>query len=199
MSTIRKQHIHETDVVICGSGSAGVMAGLWLAKYGIPFRMLERRDGPLKTGQADGVQCRTVEIFESFGLADKLVRESYHAVEIGFYGSDEATALDGSENGQGGGIKCSHYIVDTDPGLSHLPHVILNQARINEMLIEEMIRHGGPNVEYGYEVEGVRVDEERAGDPDDYPVMVTTVKDGEEEIIFAKYALVGWMHSVALL
>ncbi|CAN8104839.1 unnamed protein product [Discula destructiva] len=180
---------HQADVVICGSGSAGVMAGLWLAKYGVPFRLLERRDGPLKAGQADGVQCRTVEIFESFGLVDKLLREAYHVIEIAFYGPDEGTALDDAGGGGGGGIKCSHYIADTDPGLSHLPHVILNQARINEILIEEMLRHDGPGVDYGYEVKGVEVDADKAEDPEAYPVTVTTMKDGVEEIFHAKYAL----------
>lgn len=66
---------HQTDVLICGSGSAGLMAALWLSKYHVPFRVLEKRDGPLVRGQADGVQCRTVEIFERFELSDQLLRE----------------------------------------------------------------------------------------------------------------------------
>lgn len=28
-------------------------------------------------GQADGVQCRTVEIFEAFNLSEELLREAY--------------------------------------------------------------------------------------------------------------------------
>ena len=38
-------------------------------------RLIERRSGPLQVGQADGVACRTVEMFEAFGLSEKLVRE----------------------------------------------------------------------------------------------------------------------------
>lgn len=178
---------HQTDVVICGSGSAGLCAALWLAKYKVSFRILERRGGPLVTGQADGVQCRTVEIFESFGLSDKLLRESYHVLELAFWSADQNTPLSGDEKG---GIKRSHFAPDTEPGLSHLPHVILNQARINELMTEEMVRCGGPQVDYGYEVKDVRVDAEKAEDPGAYPVTVTTVKNGVEEVFVAKYALV---------
>lgn len=189
MDSARKTH--QTDVLICGSGSAGLMAALWLAKYGVPFRVLERRNGPLVTGQADGVQCRTVEIFESFGLSDKLLRESYHVLELAFWAHDQHTALGESDTDEkGGGIKRTHYAPDTEPGLSHQPHVILNQARINEMITDEMLSQGGPEVDYGYEVRAVKVDPEKAGDPEAYPVTVTTIKDGLEEIFHAKYALV---------
>lgn len=179
--------LNKTDVIICGSGSAGLMAALWLAKYGVPFRLLERRDGPLVTGQADGVQCRTVEIFESFGLSDPLLREAYHALELAFWGPDHQTPR--------GGIKRSHYVPDTEPGLSHQPHVILNQARINELITGEMLKHGGPDIDYGVEVKQVKVDESKVGDADAYPVTVTTVKGDTEEVFHAKYVLVSHTHT----
>lgn len=173
------------------------MAALWLATYGVSFRVLERRNGPLATGQADGVQCRTVEIFESFGLSDKLLREAYHVLELAFYSPDQDTALDAAGHGeQGGGIKWSHYAPDTEPGLSHMPHVILNQARINEMITDEMLRRGGREIDYGYEVKNVNVDTDKAGDPGAYPVTVTTLRDGVEEVFHAKYALVSCLISV---
>ncbi|KAI3394186.1 hypothetical protein diail_3141 [Diaporthe ilicicola] len=179
-------NVQHTDVLICGSGSAGLTAALWLAKYGVDFRVLERRDGPLVTGQADGVQCRTVEIFESFGLADQLLRESYHVLELAFWSPDQGTVL---SEGEKGGIKWSHYAPDTEPGLSHQPHVILNQARINEMITQEMLRCGGAEIDYGYDVKTVHVDRNRAEDPESYPVTVTALKNGVEQVFRAKYAL----------
>ncbi|KAF3763879.1 hypothetical protein M406DRAFT_341274 [Cryphonectria parasitica EP155] len=190
MSNPRK--VRQTEVLICGSGSAGLMAALWLAKYNIPFLILEARDGPLVVGKADGVQCRTVEIFESFGISEELLRESYHVLEIAFWGPDGNTGLDADGKdgeGGGGGIKRSHFAPDKEPGLSHQPHVILSQTRINELITNEMLRCGGTNVEYGHEVINVKVDSEEADDPDAYPVTVAARKDGMEVLFRAKYAL----------
>ena len=62
-NSIGTDMISYVDVLICGSGSAGIAAALWLARSGVQsFKVLERRDGPMKIGQADGVQCRTVEV-----------------------------------------------------------------------------------------------------------------------------------------
>jgi len=184
----------QTPVLIVGSGSAGLCAAVWLARLGVPYTMLERRDGPLRIGQADGVQCRTVEIFESFGLSAALLEEAYHVLEVAFWtadaGDDEAAA---PEKGASGGIRRTRFAADTEPGLSHLPHVILNQARLNALLIEDIERHGagaGPSIEYGCEVTDVRIDGD-VDDPEGYPVCVTSRKDGETKVYRAKYVLVG--------
>ena len=58
------------DVLIVGSGPAGALLAAQLSTFpGISTRLVERRDGPLQVGQADGVACRTVEMFEAFGLS----------------------------------------------------------------------------------------------------------------------------------
>ncbi|KAJ6010333.1 hypothetical protein N7451_001745 [Penicillium sp. IBT 35674x] len=165
------------DVLICGSGSAGLCAATWLARYGIRCKILERRDGPMKMGQADGVQCRTVEIFESFGIGEELLREAYHVLEVNFWADD------------GSGIKRTGRTADTQPGLSHQPHVILNQARINGLLIKVMQRFNDQHIDYGYNVTDVKVDSTSAADPDAYPVTVTAERDGKTEQFAAKYVL----------
>ncbi|KAI1334177.1 FAD binding domain-containing protein [Xylariaceae sp. FL0016] len=194
-TTTTADDAEKIDVLICGGGSAGLCAGVWLARCGIPFKILERRDGPLRQGQADGVQCRTVELFESFGLAEAMLREAYHVLEVAFWAPEEAK-VNGEANGEtkkkeGRGIRRTHFAADTEAGLSHMPHVILNQARVNGLMLEEMRRVGGgkDNVEYGWEVRGLKVDGEKVKDPDAYCVTVTAAKQGAEKVFRAKYVL----------
>lgn len=164
----------ETDVVICGSGSAGICAAIWLAQAGIAFRFLEQRAGPLEIGQADGVACRTVEIFESYSMSEELLREAYHVNELTFWSSNA------------GHPERTGYAPDTPPGLSHLPHVILNQARINELLLEKMSSFNPlQQIDYGHRVETVTVDLANS-----HPVEVVAEHHGQKTLFRAKYALV---------
>lgn len=166
----------KTDVLICGSGSAGICAALWLAKLGVPFRLLEAHNGPLEIGQADGVQCRTVEIFESFGLADPLLRESYHVLELAFWSQTAGDHL----------IRTGRA-PDTPRGLSHQPHVILNQARLNAILLEEVARQRPQcRLDYGHRVVSCRIDNT---DPV-YPVEVVAMFNGVPKTFRGKYAVV---------
>jgi phenol 2-monooxygenase len=175
---------YTTDVLICGSGSAGLCAATWLARCGVRCKILESSPGPLQIGKADGVQCRTVEVFESFGLSDDLLRESYHVNEVTFW-----TATDG-------GIVRTARTPDTPPGLSHMPHVILNQARINRMLIESMKKCNNQDIDYGWKVTGVHVESAAEDDMEVHPVTVTAEKDGVMQTIRARYVLVSKRRSL---
>ncbi|KAI1332976.1 FAD binding domain-containing protein [Xylariaceae sp. FL0255] len=172
----------KVDVLVCGSGSAGLCAGLWFSRCGIDYRILERRSGPLTMGQADGVQTRTVEVFESFGISEALLKESYHVLEVAFW-----SAVDGHPDA---GIRRTGYAQDVEEGLSHLPHVIINQARVNSLMMEEAERSpGGLVISYGTELKEIHVDEALASDPDAYCVTATAMKDGVEMKYQSKYAL----------
>ena len=177
------------DVFICGSGAAGLSAATWLARYGVRCKIVDSRSGPLEIGQADGIQLRTTEIFESFGLVEDILKEGFHNLEVAFW----------TPGTQGGGVERKRSVPGAHQGLSHLPGIILGQPRIHDILLGAMKRFNGQEVDYGYNVMGVKVDKEKANDPDSYPVVVVTEKDGKEEVFEAKFALVRLLILIRLL
>lgn len=73
----------EVDVLIVGAGPAGQLLGAQLANFpDITTRIVESKPGRLEQGQADGLQCRTIEIFEAFGFSEKVLKEAYWVNEV---------------------------------------------------------------------------------------------------------------------
>src|SRR5437868_12690235 len=137
------------DVLIVGSGPAGTVLAAQLSTFpGIRTRLVERRNGPLQLGQADGVACRTVEMFEAFGMGAKLVREAYWVNETAFW---RPSHEDRSR------IVRTGRVQDSEDGLSEFPHVIVNQARMQEYLLEYM-RKSRTRLEPDYGIEFVRLE-----------------------------------------
>ena len=62
----RATELPETmDVLIVGSGPAGMIAAAQLSQFPeINTRIIERRNGRLELGQADGIQPRTIEVLQ---------------------------------------------------------------------------------------------------------------------------------------
>jgi phenol 2-monooxygenase len=170
------------DVLIVGSGPAGLVLAAQLARFpSIRTRIVERRNGPLQMGQADGIACRTVEMFEAFGLSDRLLREAYWVNETVFWRPDQHDR---------GAIKRTGRVQDTETGLSEFPHVIVNQARIQDYLLDAM-RCSSQRLEPDYGLEVVNVERDNN---DDYPVRVTlrrTDADGAAEpvVVRARYVV----------
>jgi phenol 2-monooxygenase len=162
----------EVDVLIVGCGPAGLVLAAQLARFpDISTAVVDRRDGPLEVGQADGVAVRTVEMFEAFGLARQLVDEAYWVNEVTFWRPDPGDSTRITRTGR---------VQDVEDGLSEFPHVIVNQARMLAYLRDSMERSAS-RLRPFYGLHAADVDVDTSGSAE-YPVTVTLqhVEEGQE-------------------
>jgi phenol 2-monooxygenase (NADPH) len=168
----------EVDVLIVGTGPAGLLLAAQLSVFPeIVTRVVERAEGPLEVGRADGVNCKTVETFEAFGLADRMTAEAYWVNQTNFWGPDPADPARITRFGR---------VQDVRDGLSEMPHVIVNQARLGDFLLE-FARNSPSRLrpDYGHEAVALQVPKS-----DDEPVVVTIRRgDGSEVTVKAKYVV----------
>ena len=71
-----------TDLLIIGAGPAGLMTAAWASQCNISARIIDNKASRVPNGHADGVQARTLEIFDSFGFVDQPLKEGCHELEI---------------------------------------------------------------------------------------------------------------------
>jgi phenol 2-monooxygenase len=172
----------EVDVLIVGSGPAGMLAAAQLSQFaGVTTRIVERRPGRLAIGQADGIQARSVETFQAFGFAERIIAEAYRITEMAFWKPDPADPSN---------IVRSARTLDDPGGISEFPHLIVNQARVLDYFSEFMaMSPTRMSPDYGLEFRGLEV----AGNGE-YPVTVTLAHtagpdEGRERIVRAKYVV----------
>ena len=169
------------DVLIVGSGPAGMLTAAQLAAFpDITTRIVERRGGRLEIGQADGIQARSVETFQAFGFAERIIAEAYRITAMAFWRPDPENPTN----------IVRAAAPDDTTGISEFPHLIVNQARVLDYFAEVMA--------YLADAHEARL---RLGLPDtsvaeagDHPVAVTLVRsagpdEGIERIVHAKYVV----------
>ena len=131
----------EVDVLIVGCGPAGLTLAAQLSVYpSIKTCIVEQKLGPLQLGQADGIACRSMEMFHAFGFAERVLKEAYWVNETTFWKPDATEPQSIARTGR---------VQDVEDGLSEFPHVILNQARVHDFYLEFM-RHSATRLAPAY-------------------------------------------------
>ena len=172
----------QVDVLIVGAGPAGMLAAAQLAQFpDINTRIVDRRSGRLEVGQADGIQPRSVETFQAFGFADRIVAEGCLIVETAFWKPDpQAPAR----------IVRTSRVLEDPNGVSEFPHITVNQARVLDYFAEAMAN--APTrmrPDWGLEFQGLAI-----ADTGEHPVTVTLVHSdgphkGQTRRVRARYVV----------
>ncbi|KAB1862116.1 FAD-dependent monooxygenase [Microbacterium algeriense] len=172
----------EIDVLIVGSGPAGMLLAAQMSQYpDIATRIIEKREGRLPLGQADGIQPRSVETFQAFGFAERIIAEAYNIGWMNFWGPNPENPREIVRT-----TRTADYAYD----ICEFPHLIVNQARVLDYFAEAAAHGPGRIVpDYGVEFAGLTV---HAGG--EYPVEVRIryvggERAGEERTIRAKFVV----------
>jgi 2-polyprenyl-6-methoxyphenol hydroxylase-like FAD-dependent oxidoreductase len=85
-----------SEVLIVGAGPTGLVLALWLAKFGVRPRIIDKTSEPGTTSRALAVQARTLELYRQLDLAAAVVERGHrtpavnlwargrHAARLGF-------------------------------------------------------------------------------------------------------------------
>src|SRR5210317_221528 len=180
----KENHIPtKVDVMIAGCGPAGLCLAAQLSQHPeITTVIVEPKSAPMEQGQADGISVRSMEMFQTFGFAERIKEESVWINETTFWTPDQKIPTKISRVGR---------VQDVEDGLSEMPHVIINQARIHDMYLEIMEK-SPTRLKPSYNHKIIHVDIDNADD--EYPVLIhlkQTNQDNPKQFTVRARYLVG--------
>jgi phenol 2-monooxygenase len=170
------------DVLVIGAGPAGMITAAQLSQFpDITSRLIDKRPERLAVANADGVQARSVETFQAFEFANKVIDEAYRITEMAVWRPDPDNPSH---------ITRASVPVDDPTGISEFPHLIINQVRIQDHLVDFMGKSPARmKPEYG--IEFISMENTGTGA---YPVAVRLrytagQRAGEERVVQARYVV----------
>jgi phenol 2-monooxygenase (NADPH) len=176
----------EVDVLIVGCGPAGLTLAAQLSAFpDIKTCIVEQKPGRMQLGQADGIACRTMEMFHAFGFSERVLKEACWINETTFWKPDDR---------QPANIVRSGWVQDVEDGLSEFPHVVLNQARVHDFYLDVMRRSAAKlEPHYGRRVVAIQP-AAQGGGPAARRVTVTLERldpplQGQTETVTARYVV----------
>jgi 2-polyprenyl-6-methoxyphenol hydroxylase-like FAD-dependent oxidoreductase len=120
----------DTEVLVVGAGPTGLMAGLVLARRGVPAIVVDPKDGPTRESRALAVQARTMEIYDQLGLADRVLAGASPALRVRL--------------GQGADVRGFDF-ADLQRGATRFPGIqIFEQSKNEELLSSALLDSGAP-------------------------------------------------------
>jgi 2-polyprenyl-6-methoxyphenol hydroxylase-like FAD-dependent oxidoreductase len=159
---------HETDVLIVGAGPTGLTLACELLGRGVSCRIIDTAASPATTSRALGLQPRTLELFDTMGIIDRVLATGGPVTDANLYRGDRL------------------LLTLSAAGLRNLdtpyPRLwITPQASVERPLIERLLELGG-TVERSRELADFRQIDSR---------VIATVRHGDSDAPEEIHA--GWL------
>jgi 2-polyprenyl-6-methoxyphenol hydroxylase-like FAD-dependent oxidoreductase len=132
--------VGQPQVLIVGAGPTGLVLALWLARTGVPFRLVEKNSGPGHASRAMAVQARTLEFYRQVGIAEAVVAAGFRLDRLHLRNRvRELTVVP---------------LGDVGSDISPFPFVLSLPQDDHERLLSEQLRAAGHAVEWDTELTG---------------------------------------------
>ncbi|GJD52924.1 6-methylpretetramide 4-monooxygenase [Methylobacterium crusticola] len=153
------------EVLVVGAGPTGLVLALWLARRGVPLRIIDRAAGPGEASRAMAVQARTLELYRQLGFADEVVAQGIRAPAIHLREAGEEVArIPFRELGE---------------GVSPYPFMLAYPQDDHERFLVGKLAEAGVAVEWGVALASLTQD--AAG------IRAVLDRDGGEEVCSTAY------------
>lgn len=162
------------QILVVGAGPTGLVLALWLARKGVPLRIIDKAAGPGAASRAIAVHARTLEFYRQLGIADDAIDGGIRAAKL-------AVRVEGREVAQ----LC---IGNLGSGLSPYPFLLSFPQDDHERMLISHLERAGVAVEWSTELNGL---EQRR---DSITANLTTLR-GPEAADFAYVAGCDGAHS----
>jgi 2-polyprenyl-6-methoxyphenol hydroxylase-like FAD-dependent oxidoreductase len=133
--------VSDLQVLIVGAGPTGLVLALWLARAGVPFRLIDKNPGPGRASRAMAVQARTLEFYRQLGVADAAVAAGFRLDRLHLRNRSRELA--------------TVPLGDASRGLSPFPFALSLPQDDHERLLTALLRQAGHRVEWDTELTGL--------------------------------------------
>jgi 2-polyprenyl-6-methoxyphenol hydroxylase-like FAD-dependent oxidoreductase len=126
------------SVLIVGAGPTGLMMASQLARFDIPFRIIEKNEGPTTQSRALVIQPRSLEIFEQMGVAADAVKQGRFFQTINYVVNGKLAQR----------VPLGNF----GEGLTQFPFLLILEQSKTEPLLGNFLQQRGHSVEWQTEL-----------------------------------------------